>query len=216
MTQHKENPLKTLQEIRQLMERSSRFISLSGLSGVTAGVIALIGASIAHWYIGKVPFQGYDPLTPIRLSSNGIPQIDYLFFFGLASTMLVLAVGAGIFFTTRSAKAKGQKIWDALTQRLLINLCIPLVAGGIFCLAALLHGLIFLIAPSTLLFYGLGLVNASKYTLPDVRYLGLSEIALGLIGLFVPGYGLELWGIGFGLLHIIYGSRMYFRYEYRQ
>ena len=108
---------------------------------------------------------------------------------------------------------KEQKIWDALTRRLLINLMIPLITGGLFCLALFYHGYIALIAPATLIFYGLALINSSKYTFNDVRYLGISEIVLGMIALFMLGYGLEVWAIGFGLLHILYGSLMYFKYE---
>ena len=140
--------------------------------------------------------------------------MGYLKFFFLdAALVLIFAISFGIFFTTRKAKKKGQKIWDKLSQRLLINLLIPLVAGGIFCLALLKHGMFSLVAPATLIFYGLALVNASKYTLTDIHYLGLIEIVLGLIALFYIGYGLEFWAIGFGVLHIVYGLMMYFKYE---
>ena len=83
----------------------------------------------------------------------------------------------------------------------------------IFCLALLRWDLPALVAPSTLVFYGLALVNGSKHTLRDVEFLGLTEIALGLAGLFYLGNGLELWTTGFGLLHIVYGAWMYFKYE---
>ena len=90
---------------------------------------------------------------------------------------------------------------------------IPLITGGLFCLALLYHGLAGLVAPATLVFYGLALVNASKYTLHDIRNVGYCEIVLGLASLFFLGYGLEVWVIGFGILHIIYGSLMYWKYE---
>ena len=143
--------------------------------------------------------------------------MDYITFFMLdASLIIVAAFASGIFFTVRKAKKKEQKIWDALTQRLLINLMIPLVAGGFFCLALLYHGYIGLIAPATLIFYGLALVNGSKYTLADVRVLGISEIVLGLIASFFLGYGLEFWMLGFGVLHILYGTIMYYKYERKE
>lgn len=213
MTKDHRNHLDTLQEIRSLMERSSRFISLSGLSGVIAGSLALFGAFMAYLYLGITPF---DQQHTYYVSLEGANKwgMNYITFFLVdASVVLIAALGVGIFFTTRKARQKGQKIWDALTRRLLINLCIPLVAGGIFCLALFFHGYNGLIAPSTLIFYGLALVNASKYTLNDVRYLGISEIILGLISIFLLGYGLEFWAIGFGVLHIIYGTLMYFKYE---
>jgi len=213
MTQGHERHFEALQEIRSIMERSSRFISLSGLSGIAAGTIALLGAAAVYWFLEISPF---DQKTIYYQAARNTEKwgLDYVTFFLLdASVVLLLAISAGIFFTTRKARQKGQKIWDPLTRRVLINLLIPLITGGLFCIALFSHRFVSLIAPATLIFYGLALINASKFTFNDIRYLGLSEIALGLIALFKLGYGLEVWAIGFGLMHIIYGSLMYFKYE---
>lgn len=206
--------IEALQEIRALMERSSRFISLSGLSGVSAGLIALAGAALAFAYLGKIPFSDEGLFYPIKGSAAhpwGISPIVFFAADGLA--VLAGAVASGIYFTTRKARSKGLPIWDALTRRLLINLTIPLATGGLFVIALYIHGLFGLIVPSTMIFYGLALINGSKYTLNDIRYLGISEIILGMIGMFAPGYGLELWAIGFGVLHIFYGILMYHKHE---
>ena len=213
MTQNYNSHLETLNEIRSLMERSSRFISLSGLSGVAAGLWALMGAAAAYLYLGISPLdnKGLYYYQAVQVEKWGL---DYLSFFLLdAGLVLILALSSGIFFTTRKARQKGQRIWGPLTQRLLLNLALPLLAGGIFCLGLAYHGLMGLIAPATLVFYGLALINASKYTLHDIRFLGITEVAVGLAALFLPGYGLEFWCIGFGLLHIIYGLILYFKYE---
>ena len=209
-----ERHLETLSEIRSLMERSSRFISLSGLSGVAAGIFALLGAAAVYFYLDLTPFTGGKRAYYVAAATANKWGMNYLTFFFLDAAIVLLgALSAGIFFTTRKAKQKGQKIWDALTKRLLINMAIPLVAGGIFCIGLLSHDLFGLVAPSTLIFYGLACVNASKYTLTDIRYLGICEIILGLIALFFIGYGLEFWALGFGVLHIVYGTLMYFKYE---
>lgn len=205
--------LATLTEIRSLMERSSRFISLSGLSGVAAGTAALLGAALAYIYLDARPF---DHERAYYLTAGEVEKwgMDYVTFFLLdAAGVLMVAVSSGIFFTTRKASRKGQKIWDALTRRLLVSLAIPLVAGGFFCVALYRNELVGLVAPATLIFYGLALVNASKFTLHDIWYLGLMEIFLGLLASFRLGYGLEAWAAGFGLLHIIYGVWMYYKYE---
>ena len=205
--------LATLNEIRSLMERSSRFISLSGLSGVAAGAAALLGAALAYIYLGARPFD-HDRMYYAAAGEMNRWGMDYATFFLLdAGAVLVLALGSGIFFTTRKARRKGQKIWDALTRRLLVSLAIPLAAGGLFCLALIQYGALGLVAPAMLIFYGLALVNASKFTLHDIWYLGLCEIVLGLLAAFQLGYGLEAWAAGFGLLHIIYGVWMYYKYE---
>jgi len=206
--QHLEN----LSEIRNLMERSSRFISLSGLSGIFAGTIALIGAGIAIWYFDLNIY--YPRYYSYLFQPDGAIDVNFLIFFvGDALIVMTLSIGFGIYFTTRKARKKGVSIWDATARRLIMNLFIPLAAGGLFCLVLFYHRQVQLIAPATLLFYGLALINASKYTLNDIRYLGITEIILGLISGIYVGYGLLFWTIGFGVMHIIYGTVMYFKYE---
>lgn len=205
--------LESLQEIRSMMERSSRFISLSGLSGVFAGVTALIGAALVYVYLEIVPFE-HSQLYYVTAQTANKWGMDYKTFFLLdALLVLIVAIAGGIFFTTRRAKQKGQSIWDSTSRRLLINMMIPLATGGVFCLLLVHHGVLGFVAPATLVFYGLALVNGSKYTLSDIRYLGFLEIILGLVSLYFIGYGLEFWAIGFGILHILYGTMMYFKYE---
>jgi hypothetical protein len=104
-------------------------------------------------------------------------------------------------------------IWDHTSKKLLLNLLIPLAAGGMFVLGLLHYDDWRFVVPATLVFYGLALVNASKYTVSDIRYLGFLEIALGILGMWYIGYGLYFWAIGFGLLHIIYGLIMWWKYE---
>lgn len=204
--------LNDLREIRSLMERSSRFIGLSGLSGIAAGFCALAGATATYIYLDSRPFE-HDLYFDSALSASKWGMHYTEFFILVASLTILSAVALGIFFTTRHAQQKGQSIWDATARRLLVSLAVPLGAGGLFCLAMLLHGSIGYLAPATLVFYGLALVNGSKYTLHDVYYLGLTEIALGIVAMYLLRYGLEFWVIGFGFLHIIYGAMMYFKYE---
>ena len=203
------SPEETLTEIKHLMERSSRFISLSGFSGIFAGIYALLGAFAAYYYFYMQKLQGSDAGIPAdSLSSDPV-----IFLVADAILVLVLAVGTGIFLTTRKARKDGNSLLDAAAKKLIINLCIPLFAGGLFCLALIYHNDWFYVVPSMLIFYGLALVHASKYTRDDVRSLGMSEIILGVISLFVVGYGLLFWSLGFGVLHIVYGAYMYLKYE---
>lgn len=202
----KEKYLSDLKDIRSMMDRSSRFISLSGMSGVAAGVFALAGAWLAYRLV--YADQGYESYRILTLNANRI-----IILIGIAVGVLVLSVAAGIFFTQQRSRKTRQSIRDAQARRMLINLAIPLVAGGVLCLILLLKGLIGLIAPLTLIFYGLGLINASKYTLTEVRSLGMAEVALGLLAAYFIGYGLLFWAVGFGVLHIIYGLAMYMKYD---
>jgi hypothetical protein len=198
--------LQAITEIRSMMERSSRFISLSGLSGVFAGVFALCGA-----YVALMLISYSEVIASVEDSFEWSQVYKYLFLD--AVIVLFLSITVGVLLTIRTSKKKGIKIWDTTSQRLLINLMIPLVTGGLFCLILLFHGLVGLVAPVTLLFYGLALINASKYTLNDIRYLGICDIVLGLVASIYMGYGLFFWALGFGVLHIVYGTVMYFKYE---
>ncbi|HYF03408.1 MAG TPA: hypothetical protein VEC36_08525 [Patescibacteria group bacterium] len=206
---NKEQHLKSLSEIRTLMRESSKFISLSGLSGVSAGITALIGAFFAYNYMNNLHENtAYNE----RISTHYLS--DFVKFFLIdAGFVLIVAAGLAIFFTTRKAKQEGLAIWDDTAKRLVVNLLLPLAAGGIFCLIMLYHGITIMIAPATLIFYGLALINASKYTLGEVRWLGITEIALGLLAAMFPRNGLLFWALGFGVMHIVYGSYMYFKYE---
>ncbi|HSI89900.1 MAG TPA: hypothetical protein VK927_02240 [Adhaeribacter sp.] len=203
--------VKDLSQIRSLMERSSRFISLSGLSGVFAGLFALAGAAVVHYQLHYGRFVQYK-VYPARSLAKFDPEF-VKFCMLVAGIVLIGAIGSGIYFTTRKARKAGQKIFDRTAMRLVLNMAIPLLAGGIFCIALLYQAEPGLIAPAMLIFYGLALINGSKYTLDDIRYLGLCEIGLGLVAAFFIGYGLFFWAVGFGLLHIVYGTAMYFKYD---
>lgn len=204
----KEEQLNALSDIRNMMDRSSRFISLSGLSGVFAGVIALLGAYLAHNEIKAylAGAYGYGTDADLTIEFNLLK---------LGISVLFVALAGGLLFTYRQSVRKKLPLWDKTAKNLILNLGIPLVAGGIFIISLLLNhpNSIGLIAPSCLVFYGLALINASKYTYSDIKFLGIGEVMLGLIALFNIGYGLYFWAIGFGVLHIIYGSIMYFKYE---
>lgn len=196
-----------LAQIRNMMEKSSRFISLSGISGIGAGVIALVGAAIAYYLFYKNGISYFDGKRNIY-SHELVNK-----FIVLSMIILVLALATGIYFTIRKSKKNNLAVWNKTTKNLMNALFVPLITGGIFCIVLLYHGLFYLVAPATLIFYGLALINASKYTFGDIKNLGYAEIALGIISSFFIGYGLVSWAIGFGVLHIIYGIVMYRKYE---
>lgn len=206
-----QDSLHTLNEIRSLMERSSKFLSLSGLSGVFAGIFALIGAGAA--YIRFKTDWLADILIPLG-TYNGHSRADVIRFLLMDGVcVLVSSLAVGIILTVRRGRKKGLTVWNGSSKRLLIAMLIPLITGGIFALAMLHYGFIWMVFPVTLLFYGLALVNASRFTYPEVFYMGISEIGIGCVALFLTGYSLIFWAIGFGLLHIVYGLTMYNRYE---
>lgn len=194
--------LKDISEIKNLMNKSSRFISLSGLSGIMAGIYALIGAAVAYYLVAN---SGRDYL----ILYGEIINLIFLDLFLVAFFSIV----TGIILTTRKAKRDGAKIWDGSSKRLVINFLIPLITGGLYILIILKNQKYGQTGGLMLIFYGLALINASKYSVGYIRQLGILELILGLLATLFPGYGFWFWVLGFGVLHIIYGTWMHFKYD---
>ena len=215
----RQQSLDTLKEIRTMMERSSRFISLSGWSGVSAGICALVGAAFAHSVITRSVtrsenFPGtegkYDgfvgkPITIRNYMGSELLQIALLTF--------IAALLFAFIFTYIRSKKTGTPLFGTASRRLSISMIIPMGIGALYLVKLMQAGAFGLIAPGCLLFYGLALINASKYTLGEIKYLGYAQLITATVCLFYPGAGLYFWAFGFGILHIIYGLVMWYRYE---
>jgi hypothetical protein len=199
--------LKDIQDIKQMMSKSSQFLSLSGISGILAGIYALIGA----WMAYKTIY--FDTSTMGAYKNLVISEEAVIRLLVIAATVAVLSLATGIVLSIRKAKINNETFWNSTARRLVINFLIPLATGGFFILFLIEKEMLGLVAPLTLIFYGLACVNASKYTLGGVRYLGITFILLGLLSTWFLGYGLLFWALGFGVCHILYGAIMYFKYE---
>jgi hypothetical protein len=211
MSQQNNNPKEDLIAIRNMMERSSKFLSLSGLSGVVAGICALVGAAVAYFLILDSGQVQYDQSLP-GLENTSASNVRMLLLID-ALAVLIVASFAAFYFSMLKSKKANQPLCTNPTRRLLVHLLIPLVTGGLFAIILVTRNNIQLVASVTLIFYGLSLVNAGKFTFGEIHYLGLSEIVLGILaGIFV-NFGLLFWAVGFGMMHIVYGIVMYYRYE---
>lgn len=194
----KEKYIEDLKEIRDIMHRSARFISLSGLSGVWTGVVALAGVFLAY----QIVFKDSEYLVhhAVEISKKTLWNL-----LAIATSTLILSVWGAFFFTYKKTRKRNQSVWNMQTKQLLFNLLIPLITGGVLCLLFLAKGFVGVLPSVTLVFYGLALVNGSKYTLPEIRNLGLIEILIGLIAFQFVAYSLFFWALGFGLVQITYG-----------
>ncbi|WP_243751729.1 hypothetical protein [Niastella caeni] len=210
-------PLETLQDIKRIMERSSRFISLSGWSGISAGVCALLGAWAGHSriasYLQTVRGSSYYRGETATVSDSATALMQDLVI--IAAITFITAFISAFLFTWARSRKNGTPLWDPIVQRLAWNTILPMVIGGLVLVRAMQWGYFELVAPGCLIFYGLALVNASKYTLGEIRYLGYGQLILGIINLWAIGGGLYFWAAGFGLLHILYGVIMWWKYERR-
>ena len=208
----KNKSLQDLNDIKDMMERSTRFLSLSGLSGISAGIVALIGAGIAYFILdfGKIKYdEHFNILNSFR--PRNIEIIESITI--LAIIVLISALSLGFFFSWRKAKKNNYPLWNKTSKRMLSSLFIPLATGGVLLLVLISNNNISLLAGTALIFYGLALENASKYTLKEIRFLGFLEIILGIFAIVFLNYGLLFWILGFGILHIVYGSLMYWKYD---
>lgn len=205
--------LNDISEIKTMMSRSSRFMSLSGLSGILAGIYALVAATYAHFRITEV--SAYTSNSNVgEAIGRFLLSYDAIGDLMLAALLtLALALLTGVFFTIKKAKKRNEQLWNPVSKRLLFNFAVPLVAGGLFCLVLLQYEFIGLVAPTTLIFYGLALLNASKFTVGDIKYLGLANLLIGLVATQFIGFGIYFWALGFGIFHIIYGIILYNKYD---
>ena len=200
--------IRDIAEIRSMMERSSKFLSLSGLAGVMAGIYALAGAFIAYRTFSFNPVEVIDPTLDFENPPSALLKVVVL-----ATIVLILAISTAIFLSQKKANKRGEKLWNHTSQQMLFHMAVPLVVGGLLILVFIAKGFIGFVAPMTLIFYGLALYNASKFTYPVVKSMGLIEVVLGLVSAYFVGYGLLFWAIGFGVVHIVYGIYMHYRYE---
>ncbi|MDL5045057.1 hypothetical protein QQ054_03245 [Oscillatoria amoena NRMC-F 0135] len=193
--------------IRSAMERSVKFLSLSGLSGVLAGIYALAGATLVYYLL-------YYPNSPFGHRFYYVNEnVIVLKLIAIAAIVLLLSLVTALVMSQRKAKRMGTGIWNKTSKDLLLQLSVPLVTGGLLILIGVAQGHFGIVVPACLIFYGLALVNASSLTVAEIRYLGFCEIILGLVAALLPGYGLLFWAFGFGVLHIVYGSLMHYRYD---
>jgi hypothetical protein len=193
--------IQDIAEIRSMMERSSKFLSLSGWAGIMAGIYALAGAYIAHSLLGFNP-------DSIDYNVSNLPEVIIL-----ALGVLILALVTAIYFSRNKAADKGEQIWTATSRRLLSSMAVPLSIGGILIILLVLNGLTGLAAPFMLIFYGLALYNAGSFTIKEVRVMGFVQILLGLLNVVFIEFGMLFWAIGFGVVHLLYGIYMHFRLE---
>jgi hypothetical protein len=205
------NPKEDLQAIREIMERSSRFLSLSGISGIFAGAVGLLGATAAYMILPDLKSRTIEGSAE---KVSGLMGSSLLIYLGinLLLVLLVAVVGA-VYFSVKKAKKAHQPFWNSSTKRMINYFLIPFLTGGVFTLILIYRNDMALVVPSMLIFYGLALVNAGKFTLGEIHYLGITEIVLGILAAVFVNFGLLFWALGFGIMHIVYGVLMYYKYE---
>ncbi|MBQ1408707.1 MAG: hypothetical protein IIY87_03000 [Bacteroidales bacterium] len=189
--------LRDIKDIRSMMERSSRFLSISGWGVAAVGIIAIVAAWIAYKVFSDGTLFGYTHYLWAYKTKVAV----------VGSLILVVFCGMIVFFSSViMARRRGVKfVFDKTMRRTVLNFSIPLLAGGILCLALVLEGHYGLTSSIMLIFYGLALINCHHFSHPVLGTLGYLELLLGLVDCFTVTHALLLWAVGFGLLHLIFG-----------
>ena len=203
--QNPKDAINTLHDIKNIMEKSTKFNALSGFSFISVGCIALVSAIISAQTLNNNIFET-NLYQPISLS-----QKNHLVIIGFST--LFLAILAAFYFTHKKAVKNKVSLTLGGGPALSLHFVTPLLVGGIVALALLYYQHLVFVAPLLLVFYGLSVVSGSKFTHPELIYLGFIQLALGCLGLFYLGHGLILWTLGFGVAHIIWGIYYYLKHE---
>jgi hypothetical protein len=181
--------LDNLRFIRETMERSASFTAIPGYGGILMGVTAIGAAIIAHYQ----------------------PSLR-----GWLVTWLVeafLAFGIGILAMWQKAKNSGDSLNSAPARKFAFGFAPPLIAGIILTGLLYFKGLFTYLPAVWLTLYGTAVVTGGAYSVRIVPIVGWIFMSLGLVSVFLPtGYGNLLMGLGFGLLHLVFGLIVARRY----
>jgi hypothetical protein len=206
---------KDLGLIKDLMEKSTKFSNLSGIAVFFTGLLAMIGASFVYFNIG-FSISEINISYAQLINQNGQPEDLFLklkLLVLIASLILISSLFIVYLTARKKSDIQGISLFNSSFSRTLKSLFVPLFSGGIFCLLLINYQMYGLVAPATLIFYGLGLVSSSKYSYNELEFLGYCELVLGFIASFYIGSGLLFWIIGFGLCHIVFGLIIHFKYD---
>ncbi len=194
--------LNTLNDIKEMMERSSKFKAISGLSIIIIGILASLVSAYIYFFLGD-----YHINTPAKWRITVI----------IAIALLVVAFATVFVMSYLKAKRLNLRFaFDTTMRRLLLTFFVPMVAGGLLCIALLTQQHYGLVSSITLIFYGLALINSSNFSYLELRYLGYAELALGLIDCFLVDYAVLAWFLGFGVFHIVFGIIFMLKYGRRK
>jgi len=197
----KDKHIEDLRAIHNLMERSSIFVNLSGIGAIIVGLCALAGSWFAHrilWQYSLAPYT----LTELKLS-----------LLTLAAIVFFSALGIYVLFVWLRSRQLKAKFWNATARKISINFGVPFLSGSLVVFHLLTNDYISMVAPVSIIVYGIAVFCASHNSFVESRLLAVLEIALGVVALWFPGQGLWFWMVGFGLLHILYGIVFWFNHE---
>ena len=175
-----------LRFIRETMERAGSFTAVPGWGGIAMGISAIIAAVLA----GKEQ----DPALWLR-----VWIIELIVAMLLASATMTL-----------KARRARTSLFMGPARRFAMAFAPPVMVGGVLTWALAWREQFELLPAVWLLLYGAGIIAGGMYSVRVVPIMGGLFFMLGLLALFLPGN--LLLALGFGVLHIVFGSIIAWRY----
>jgi len=175
--------MEDLRFIRQTMENGNAFTAVPGWGGVGMGVTALAASAIA---------AGQETAG----SWLGVWAIE-----------AVLAAAIGAWAIERKARRFELPVLSGTGRKVLLGFAPPALAGIIITVALWTAGATELIPGAWLLLYGVAVVAAGTFSVRVVPLMGACFMILGVLTLLVvPGAGNLMLALGFGALHVVFGT----------
>lgn len=193
----------SIKVIRDIMERSAGYTIFSGLSGIIAGLLSLIGC-----YLSEQVWAGEQTIDQ---------NAHYLIIW---FSILALAIVQDRVLAERKARKSGQTTWTPATYQA-IKAILP---GMCLAFALSLRALIIYdydaIPAICILGYAVSLCAAGMFSIYELRVFGVVQLVTGVIALFLPliprfnhpQTALYFMALSFGVYHIIYGLIMWRKY----
>jgi len=177
---------RTLEVIRMLMERGTRYTHVCGSSGIAAGLITLGGCAVLA--SGRLP---YDRVTS---------------FVATFAVVFVASFLANVYFTFRMARQNHEPVWSrtarTVTLAFLPNFVAAIVLSGVL----IREGRLDLLPGLWMLLYGCGELAISFFAPLSILVLGLAFVLAGAVSLlFFRGHEVLMMGLSFGGIHLAYG-----------
>ena len=181
------------------MEQGKSYFSLKSLSGILIGIYGL--ATV--YLIDKLTSgegSGIEMVSqlPILFLQIGITAIAVVFIIISLFTLWIRA--------KRRAKSEGKKLWNTSNKKIRLQTLITLLVLIVVIIVIANQGYYSLVTPISLFFYGLFLLNLSRFSSKGLVFLSIGEVLLGVAAYMIYDKEIFFLALGFGLLPIIYGA----------
>jgi hypothetical protein len=175
--------MEDLRFIRQTMERGAAFTAVPGWGGVGMGISAVVAAAIAA---GQATVEGWFLVWTLEAA---------------------FAVAIGAVAIHRKASRADLPVLSGAGRKFLLSFLPPALAGAVLTVALWQAGASSLLPGAWLVLYGAAVVTGGTFSVKIVPVMGVCFMVLGVVALLAtPAAGDLFMAVGFGGLHVIFGT----------